>query len=323
VAHARGPDCRSAKTGGEPAGKGAIFPYTPSFRGTSSNHWKYISAIRRNPPAANPEALRTTETFETVTLNVDEDGIALCTFNRPEVRNALNLEMVSDVRRVLETLAQRDDVRVLIFTGAGDKAFVSGADIAELRDRGRAEALRRINNGLFREIEQFPLPTIAAIRGWALGGGCELAMACDLRVAAQGARLGQPEVALGIIPGAGATYRMPRLVGIGVARDLIFTGRIIDASEALSIGLVNHVVPDDDVIPAAHALAASIAKNGTMAVQFAKLALNSSFEMSTEAGLALETSMQAILFEDEDKRRRMTAFLEKNKARAAEKRKSS
>jgi len=261
-------------------------------------------------------------TFETVTLNVDDPGIALCTFNRPEVRNALNLDMVRDVRRVLEALSLRDDVRVLIFTGAGEKAFVSGADIAELRDRGRAEALRRINNGLFREIEQFPLPTIAAVGGWALGGGCELAMACDLRVAAETARFGQPEVALGIIPGAGATYRMPRLVGLGVARELIFTGRIIDAAEALSIGLVNRVVPAQELLPAARQMAAAIAKNGTMAVRFAKLALNASLEMSTDAGLALETTMQAVLFDDEEKRRRMTAFLEKKSARAAEKRKA-
>ncbi|WP_457653084.1 enoyl-CoA hydratase/isomerase family protein [Rhodocaloribacter sp.] len=248
-------------------------------------------------------------------LDVDEQGIAVCTFNRPEVRNALNVDMVRDVRRVLEDLSVRDDVRVLIFTGAGGRAFVSGADIAELRERGRADALRRINNGLFREIEQFPAPTIAAVRGWALGGGCELAMACDLRVAGEGAKFGQPEVALGIIPGAGATYRMPRLVGLGTARELIFTGRIIDASEALSIGLVNRVVPDDEVMDAARDLAARIAKNSAVAVRFAKMALNASDEMSTDAGLALETTIQAVLFEDEEKYRRMTAFLEKKKAK--------
>ncbi|WP_456429919.1 enoyl-CoA hydratase/isomerase family protein [Rhodocaloribacter sp.] len=259
--------------------------------------------------------MSSTPSFSTVLLDVDEQGIAVCTFNRPEVRNALNLDMVRDVRRVLEDLSVRDDVRVLIFTGAGGRAFVSGADIAELRERGRADALRRINNSLFREIEQFPAPTIAAVRGWALGGGCELAMACDLRVAGAGARFGQPEVALGIIPGAGATYRLPRLVGLGTARELIFTGRIIDASEALSIGLVNRVVPDDEVMDAARELAARIAKNSAVAVRFAKTALNVSDEMSTDAGLALETTIQAVLFEDEEKYRRMTAFLEKKQAK--------
>ncbi len=253
--------------------------------------------------------------FTTILLEVDEQGIALCTFNRPEVRNALNETMVGEVRRMLDALAARDDVRALIFTGAGGEAFVSGADIAELRERGRAEALRRINNGLFREIEQFPAPTIAAIRGWALGGGCELAMACDLRVAGEGARLGQPEVRLGIIPGAGATYRLPRLVGPGKARELIFTGRLVDASEALSIGLVNRVVPDDEVVEAARTLAAEIARNSPLAVRFAKTALNASAEMSTDAALALETTLQAVLFEDEEKYRRMTAFLERKKAK--------
>ncbi|QXD17151.1 enoyl-CoA hydratase/isomerase family protein [Rhodocaloribacter litoris] len=251
----------------------------------------------------------------TLLLEVDEQGIALCTFNRPEVRNALNETMVGEVRRVLDALAARDDVRALIFTGAGGEAFVSGADIAELRERGRTEALRRINNSLFRAIEQFPAPTIAAIRGWALGGGCELAMACDLRVAGEGARLGQPEVRLGIIPGAGATYRLPRLVGPGKARELIFTGRLVDAPEALSIGLVNRVVPDDEVVEAARTLAAEIARNSPLAVRFAKTALNAAAEMSTDAALALETTLQAVLFEDEEKYRRMTAFLERKKSK--------
>jgi enoyl-CoA hydratase len=249
--------------------------------------------------------------YATLLLDVDEQGIALCTFNRPEVRNALNQEMVDEIRHVLNDLTARPDIRVLIFTGAGEQSFVSGADIAELRERGRADALRRINSGLFREIEQFPAPTLAAVRGWALGGGCELAMACDLRVAGEGARFGQPEVSLGIMPGAGGTYRLPRLVGLGRARELIFTGRIIDAAEALAIGLVNQVVPDADVVPAARALAASIARNSAAAVRSAKLSLNASHELSTDDALALEATAQALLFEDEEKYRRMTAFLDK------------
>ena len=254
-------------------------------------------------------------TYSTLLLEVDEHGIAMCTFNRPEVHNALNLDMVRDIRQVLETLSLRDDISVLVFTGAGGKAFISGADIAELRERNRADALQRINNSLFREIELFPAPTIAAIRGWALGGGCELAMACDLRVAGTGARFGQPEVGLGIIPGAGGTYRLPRLVGLGCARELIFTGRIIDAAEALSIGLVNRVVPDEEVVPAARALAGEIARNSNTAVRFAKVALNASGELSTDVGLALEATIQAVLFEDDEKYSRMTAFLEKKQAK--------
>ena len=154
--------------------------------------------------------------YETILLDVDSNGVALLTLNRPEVRNALNLEMVEDIRRALVELASRDDVRALIFTGAGGKAFLSGADIAELRDRKRADALQRINAGLFREVEQFPAPTIAAIQGWALGGGCELAIACDLRVIGESAKMGQPEVKLGIIPAAVGTYRQPRLIGLGL-----------------------------------------------------------------------------------------------------------
>jgi enoyl-CoA hydratase len=243
-----------------------------------------------------------------------EEWITLCTFNRPEARNALNERMAEEIHRLLEELEQRDDLRVLIFTGAGAQAFLSGADIRELRERRWADALRKINNGLFAAIERFPHPTIAAVRGYALGGGCELAMACDLRICGKSAKFGQPEVGLGIIPGAGATYRMPRLVGLGRARELIFTGRIIDAKEALSIGLVNRVVPDAEVIEAARALSGEIARNGALAVRFAKQALNTLSGADTERGLALETSLQAMLFEDEEKRRRMTAFLERKKS---------
>lgn len=249
--------------------------------------------------------------LSTVLLEVSDRGIATCTFNRPEVRNALSRQMVDDIRTAIEHLATRDDVRAVVFAGAGDKAFLGGADIAELRERNKYDILQRINNSLLREIEQFPLPTVAAIRGYALGGGCEMAMACDLRVAGEGAKLGQPEVGLGIIPGAGATYRLPRLVGLGRAKELIFTGRIIGAAEALAIGLVNRVVPDEQVLEAAHGLAGEIARNSLLAVRFAKVALNAAPESSIDTGMALEVAAQAVLFEDEDKRARMTAFLER------------
>jgi len=253
--------------------------------------------------------------FKNLLVEDHGDGVLTCTLNRPEVHNALNLETIQEIRSFLESLAHREGLRSLIFTGAGEQAFASGVDISELIERGRLDALRRINGSLFREIERFTVPTIAAIRGYALGGGCELAMACDLRVCGESSRFGQPEVRFGIIPGAGATYRMPRLVGLGRARELIFTGRIIDAREALEIGLVNRVVPDEEVIPAARALAAEIAENSALAVRFAKIALDAAGEMSTDVGMALESSAQAVLFEDEEKRERMTAFLKRKKGK--------
>ena len=249
-----------------------------------------------------------------VLLEKTSNGIAVCRFNRPAMRNALNEDMVRGVRRVLQELWELPGVACLIFTGS-EKAFVSGADIMELKERGRADALRRINTDLFREIEQFPMPTIAAIRGFALGGGCELAMACDLRIAGRGAKFGQPEVGLGIIPGAGATYRLPRLVGIGRAKELIYTGRIIDASEAERIGLVNQVVNDEEVLDHALTLATEIGKNSLLAVRCAKAALSAAAEMGTDVGMVLEATTQALLFEDAEKHRRMGAFLEKREAK--------
>ena len=162
--------------------------------------------------------------YNTLLISEPASAVVQCTFNKPESRNALDLEMVDEIRSLLDELAQRTNLGALIFSG-GEKSFISGANIAELRERGQRDALNRINSGLFREIEQFPYPTIAAIRGYALGGGCELAMACDIRICGRSAKLGQPEVALGIIPGAGATYRLPRLVGTGMARELIYTAR--------------------------------------------------------------------------------------------------
>ncbi|MFT7625325.1 MAG: enoyl-CoA hydratase/carnithine racemase [Myxococcota bacterium] len=256
--------------------------------------------------------------YNTIRLERSDADVALLTFNRPEVRNALSHEMVDDIRSGLDSLAGTG-VRALILTGAGGKAFISGADISELRDRRRDAAFRRINTALFRELELFEAPTIAAIQGFALGGGCELAMACDLRIAGQGARFGQPEVSLGIIPGAGGTYRLPRLVGIGRARELIFTGRIIDAREALDIGLVEKVVPDDEVLESAYALAAQIAANSPIAVRMAKTVLNSNGEMSADVAMALEATTQAVLFEDPGKFERMTAFLDRKAARKAQK----
>lgn len=244
---------------------------------------------------------------------VTEHGtVVSLTLNRPEVRNAIGAQMIEDLGRALDAIAADDSVRAVIVSGAGGKAFAAGADIAELKERNRGDALRRINAALFRRLEDQPVPVIAAIQGYALGGGCELAMACDLRIAGQSAKLGQPEVGLGILPGAGAIQRLPRLVGLGRARELIYTGRIIDAVEAERIGLVNRVVPDDQVLNEAKALALSIAKQGALAVRISKLALNAAGRPSP-AFETLDVLGQAILFESEEKHARMAAFLEKKR----------
>ena len=178
----------------------------------------------------------------------EHDGpVSILTVNRPEKRNALNLAVVKALSAALDELLEREVLRCLVLRGAGDKAFVAGADISELRDRGAEESLAGINSGLFRKVEEFPWPVIAAVHGWALGGGMELAMACDIRIAAASARFGQPELNLGILPAAGGMHRLPALVGMGHAKDLVLTGRIVDAQEAaLAMGLVSRVVEDDD-----------------------------------------------------------------------------
>jgi enoyl-CoA hydratase len=241
-------------------------------------------------------------------------AVALITLNAPERRNAIDLAMVQGLHAALDELGTDADLAAVIVTGAGDKAFAAGADIAQLRERKAAQALAAINSAICKRIEEFAVPTIAAIKGFALGGGCELAIACDLRVAGDSAKMGQPEVKLGIIPGAGGTYRLPRLLGLGRARELIFTGRVIDAQECLRIGLVNSVVPDDKVLDAAFALAAEIAGNGRLAVRMAKLALNGIARPGEAHALTLESVAQALCFDSDDKRARMDAFLAKKKA---------
>lgn len=238
-------------------------------------------------------------------------AIALLTLNRPDARNAIDLDVVNELAAHLSVLERDPSVLALVLTGAGGKAFAAGADIGQLRDRGRDDAFLGINSNLFRKLEDFPRPTIAAIAGYALGGGLELAMACDLRVCGASARFGQPEVGLGIMPAAGATYRLPRLVGIGKARELIFTGEIIDAPEAHRIGLVNRIVADEEVVAAALAMAGRIVDNDPLGVRVAKLNLAANSRGGSDASVALETLGQAILFESEAKRERMTAFLDR------------
>jgi enoyl-CoA hydratase len=241
------------------------------------------------------------------------ESIATLTIDRPEVKNALDLDTVGQLRAALRALEPDAAVGALIITGAGETAFVSGADINSIRERGRDEGLAAINSSLFSEIERFPRPTIAAINGYALGGGCELALACDIRICADSAKFGQPELGLGIIPGAGATQRLPRAIGMGRAKYLILTGEAIDAKQALEWGLVTAVTPANQLQIRARELAKKILRQGPLAAKLAKLALNASARVDLDSGLLIETLAQALCYSSEDKLEGTSAFLEKRK----------
>src|SRR5687767_7026635 len=204
---------------------------------------------------------------------VISESIATLTVDRPTVKNALDLATVKEIHQALDELAVNSEVGVVIITGAGETSFVSGADINDIRARTRDDGLAAINSSLFAKIDKFPKPVIAAVNGFALGGGCELALACDIRVAADTAKFGQPELGLGIIPGAGATQRLPRIVGLGWAKQLILTGDAIDAQKALEWGLVSAVVPAEELRGHALALAERVLARGPLAIRLAKLAL--------------------------------------------------
>jgi enoyl-CoA hydratase len=254
--------------------------------------------------------------FTNIRVDISE-SIATLTIARPSVKNALDLETVNECHSALAELAADSDAGVLIVTGAGESAFVSGADINDIRARGLQEGLAAINSSLFAAIERFPRPTIAAVNGYALGGGCELALACDIRVAADTAKFGQPELGLGIIPGAGATQRLPRIVGLGWAKYLVLTGEIIDARQALDIGLVTAIVPASQLALRSRELAKKILRQGPLAARLAKLALNASARVDLDSGLLIETLAQAICYDSEDKQEGTAAFLEKRKAKFA------
>lgn len=247
-----------------------------------------------------------------IRVEVDEQ-IATLTIDRPEVRNALDLATVNECHQALRELAAAAEVGVLVITGAGEQAFVSGADINDIRARTLEDGLAAINSSLFSSIERFPRPTIAAVNGYALGGGCELALACDIRIASETARFGQPELNLGIIPGAGATQRLPRVIGMGRAKHLVLTGEIIDARRALEIGLVTAVTPPAELMARTRELAGRILRQGPLAARLAKLSLNASARVDLDSGLLIETLAQAICYDSEDKREGTTAFLEKRK----------
>jgi enoyl-CoA hydratase len=251
---------------------------------------------------------------ENITLEIEGGGaVAVLTINRPEKRNAVNNQTVEEIDQALARIEQNPDLRVLILTGAGDKAFVAGADVSELAKRdtlsGRTETRRR--QEVYTRIEQLEIPSIAAINGWAVGTGLEIAMACSMRVASQKAQLGQPEVKLGITPGAGGTQRLPRLVGMGRAMEMILTGDPVTAEEAKAMGLVNRVVPHDQVLIEAKKLAETIAARPKLAIQYSKAAILRHADGSLAEGLDHESYLHALSCGTADKQEGVAAFLEK------------
>jgi enoyl-CoA hydratase len=255
-------------------------------------------------------------TYRNLLVDVSEK-IATVTINRPKSLNALNRETIQELSAALEELARHAEAGVVLLTGAGEKSFVAGADISEMRDFTAVQALEfaLFGQGVLSFIEQMPQPVIGVINGYALGGGCELAMACDILVAADSARFGQPEVNLGILPGYGGTQRLPRLVGRNIAKELVLTGEMITAQRAYEIGLVNRVVPQADLMSMARGIAATILSKGPVAVKLAKMAMNRGLDLDLGNACALEANAFAVGFSTQDRAEGMTAFLEKREAR--------
>ena len=244
-----------------------------------------------------------------------KDHVAIATVNRPKALNALNSEVLNDLNTLLDEIAADPEIRVLVLTGSGEKAFVAGADIGEMSTLTKAEgeAFGKKGNDVFRKLETLPIPAIAAVNGYALGGGCELAMACDIRLCSDTAVFGQPETGLGITPGFGGTQRLAQLVGPGMAKQLIYSARNIKADEALRIGLCNAVYPAEELMPAAEKLAETIAKNAPIAVRACKKAINEGLEMPMDEAVALEEKLFGSCFETADQKEGMQAFLEKRR----------
>ncbi|GKX64825.1 short-chain-enoyl-CoA hydratase [Inconstantimicrobium mannanitabidum] len=242
-----------------------------------------------------------------------EGNIAIVTINRPKALNALNSETLKDIDTVVDALEKDKDVYAVILTGAGDKAFVAGADISEMKDldEKQGQEFGALGNKVFRRLENLDKPVIAAISGFALGGGCELAMACDIRVASEKAKFGQPEAGLGITPGFGGTQRLARIVGLGKAKELIYTCDIIKADEALRIGLVNKVVPLENLMEEVKAMATKIASNAPVAVKLCKDAINRGMQVDIDRAVEIEAEDFGKCFATEDQKEGMTAFLEK------------
>ena len=255
-------------------------------------------------------------TYQTLLFDL-RDGIAVVTINRPDKLNALNDQVMGELGQAAERIATESEIHGAILTGAGPKAFVAGADIGDLSRQGPFDGKARAQRGqaVLRRLETCGKPVIAAINGFALGGGCELAMACHIRIASENAKFGQPEVKLGIAPGYGGTQRLPRLVGKGVALQLILTGELIDAQEAYRIGLVNKVVPATDLLTESEKVMRGILAMGPLAVRLAMEAVDQGLEMSLDEGLLLEANHFGLLAATDDMKEGLTAFLEKRPAK--------
>lgn len=248
-------------------------------------------------------------------VNYEADGaVAVLTINRPKALNALNSAVLDEINETVDSI-DLDSVRALIITGAGEKSFVAGADIGEMSTltKAQGEAFGKKGNDVFRKIEALPIPVIAAVNGFALGGGCEISMACDIRICSENAVFGQPEVGLGITPGFGGTQRLARTVGVGMAKQLIYTARNIKASEALRIGLVNAVYPIEELMPAAKKMASIIAANAPIAVRNCKKAINEGLQTDIASAIEIEEKLFGDCFETEDQKYGMAFFLDRNK----------
>ena len=253
-------------------------------------------------------------------INYEVEGaVAVLTINRPKALNALNSAVLDEINEAIDAI-DLDTVRALILTGAGEKSFVAGADIGEMSTLTKAEgeAFGKKGNGVFRKIETLPIPVICAINGFALGGGCEISMSCDIRICSENAVFGQPEVGLGITPGFGGTQRLARTVGVGMAKQLIFTGRNIKAPEAYRIGLVNAVYPAEELMPAAKKMASIIAGNAPIAVRNCKKAINDGLQVGIDEAIVIEEKLFGDCFETEDQKYGMAFFLDRNKDKVKE-----
>lgn len=254
--------------------------------------------------------------MEHTNLLLEKNGaVAVLTINRPKALNALNSDTLSELSTALDELGGDSSVKVVILTGSGEKAFIAGADISQMKDFSPLEGRRfaQLGHATFRKLELMPQPVIAAINGFALGGGCELAMACDIRIASENAKFGQPEVTLGLTAGFGGTQRLPRLVGTGIASELLFTGDIIDANEAKRIGLVNKVYPLDTLMEEALKLAQRIAGRAPAAVQLSKSAIQHGINMDLDSAQAYEAEVFGLTFSTQDQTEGCSAFIEKRK----------
>lgn len=254
--------------------------------------------------------------MEFITYEV-EGQIGIITINRPKALNALNSAVLDELDKTLDAVDQ-EAIRCLILTGAGEKSFVAGADIGEMSTLTKAEgeAFGKKGNDVFRKLETFPIPVIAAVNGFALGGGCEISMSCDIRICSENAVFGQPEVGLGITPGFGGTQRLARIVGTGKAKEMIYGARNIKAEEAYRIGLVNNVYPAEELMPAAKKLASTIARNAPIAVRNCKRAINEGIQVDMDQAIVIEERLFGSCFETCDQKEGMNAFLEKRKVDA-------